>query len=490
MNGDAAAGDSVFTCRFPLRTNNFTGTETFRLVAFDIVRNTDTVTETFTVRAPVAPVIQYILVSDTDRVYKDGGTVKLTAYVTVGGAGTDGLRVSANFLPLDTTYVTGSEIVSDDGRGTYTIRYTLAVNNTVWNTESIPVVVRAVNDTEFCTRSILIHLRNGAGDFIPPDSCDIREPAVDSSFNGPVRVRIYASDDLGLDQIELYRVDMHGETRLVSTVNLTTWPQNSRVDLMWSVSTETQGIYNLFAIAYDRHHNQRYSRSVRIMIDRTHPVFTSISVENTLGFVTGTFSNGETIVLIVQTNEIGDSITADFSVIDSEYRNGYETILRSQSLGLAARARASALDAARALATGYFEIHYRISVNNKRPNGMYHIPITITDTAGNRTVLSAAMTLQTNSVTMPSPNPYLGGRNFAPGDLTTGIVFRPVEAGATVDIYNLRGNLVNRLQSAGNAYIHWNVTDRTGANVASGYYFYVVTNPSGSMYRGKLAVVR
>ena len=153
---------------------------------------------------------------------------------------------------------------------------------------------------------------------------------------------------------------------------------------------------------------------------------------------------------------------------------------------MAAGSSASAL----ALGPGYFEIHYRLSSGNSRQNGVYNIPITITDSAGNQSVIFAALTLQSNSAAIPSPNPYLHGTAFVPSDFTTGIVFRPVEPGGVVEIYNLRGVLVAHVSANSNPYIHWNVTDLKGAAVASGYYFYIVRNPSGSMFRGKLAVIR
>jgi hypothetical protein len=65
-----------------------------------------------------------LTVRDEDAIYSNGETVSLLATFDAPG-----YTITADFSPIDTSYVKGSEIIQDNDDGTYFIRYTLGLNN-------------------------------------------------------------------------------------------------------------------------------------------------------------------------------------------------------------------------------------------------------------------------------------------------------------------------------------------------------------------------
>ncbi|RMH56433.1 MAG: hypothetical protein D6679_09125, partial [Candidatus Hydrogenedentota bacterium] len=475
-NGDEAAGDDVYTAQVFVSTGRANGETVIRIYAADIVVNTGVRSDSVFLVNAESPVIQYVFVDDVDTVFANGQTIRLEAYVTVSGQPAPGLTVTADFLQIDTTYIAGAEVVADDQNGTYAIRYTIAENNTTPNSDSLPVIVTA--RSAFGADSFVIYLAlagSASGDIVDPYLAELIEPDSGSSVRTTVRLRARAGDTAGLDRVEFWRVDPTGDTIRITQVELS-GETEVQLDYTWDVQHESEGIHQLFVIAYDQGGNSLTSPFVTLQIDRTAPDSFSVVVENISGIRTQVFTAGETIVIIVTTGEVGDSVTADFSAIDSEYQPGDEQPFL-------------------VLGNGVYEIDYRISPSNTRVDGTYVVPVTVSDSAGNTATKAVAIRLQSPTArTLPSPNPFVegvSGRSFVAGDLSTGILFRPMQPGATLEIFTLGGRLVQRLTaSGGQPYVHWDVRNTTGRSVASGYYIYVVRNPNGSRWTGKVAIVR
>jgi hypothetical protein len=72
---------------------------------------------------------------------------------------------------------------------------------------------------------------------------------------------------------------------------------------------------------------------------------------------------------------------------------------------------------------------------------------------------------------------------------TEPIHFDGVRPGATIKIFTLSSRWVKTI-SATSTHETWNLTNDAGEAVASGYYLYLVTTPTGERARGKLAIIR
>jgi len=98
--------------------------------------------------------------------------------------------------------------------------------------------------------------------------------------------------------------------------------------------------------------------------------------------------------------------------------------------------------------------------------------------------VSIASPLSDLSAVRAYPNPW---RSDAHDGLP--VTFDRLPQGSTIKIFDLAGRWVRTL--AGGSIIQtWDLTNDGGKKVASGLYFYVVTDPQGDQSRGKLTVVK
>jgi hypothetical protein len=83
------------------------------------------------------------------------------------------------------------------------------------------------------------------------------------------------------------------------------------------------------------------------------------------------------------------------------------------------------------------------------------------------------------------PNPWRSDRhaNFP-------VTFDGLPANATIRLYTLSGQEVKALGSNGGGQVQWDRTNKDGTAVASGIYFYSVSDASGRVSLGKLAIIR
>ena len=86
-----------------------------------------------------------------------------------------------------------------------------------------------------------------------------------------------------------------------------------------------------------------------------------------------------------------------------------------------------------------------------------------------------------NAIVYPVPyNPVNGA-----------LTFRFLTDIATINIYNIAGECVRRLDTTGSGETkEWDGTNTGGELVASGTYVYSITNPAGEKKIGKLMVIR
>lgn len=97
------------------------------------------------------------------------------------------------------------------------------------------------------------------------------------------------------------------------------------------------------------------------------------------------------------------------------------------------------------------------------------------------------------------PNPYRpydndpeNGRPYTASDPASGILFYRLTDRCVIEVFTLMGERVFRYEtSASGGAVQWDARNRSGREVASGYYLYIVTNPAtGERVRGRFAIVR
>jgi len=83
------------------------------------------------------------------------------------------------------------------------------------------------------------------------------------------------------------------------------------------------------------------------------------------------------------------------------------------------------------------------------------------------------------------PNPFRTDRGH------TRIVFDYLTAGSRIRLYDVTGALIHEMNDDNNdGQIIWSVTNESGQKVASGVYFYLITDSGGRKQRGRIGVAR
>jgi hypothetical protein len=126
--------------------------------------------------------------------------------------------------------------------------------------------------------------------------------------------------------------------------------------------------------------------------------------------------------------------------------------------------------------------------------GQYSISLSATNSAG-----TGIATLTLTVVGSVSPPPAPGPPSVSPrvypnpwrGDRDAGypITFDQLTGNTTIKIFDLSGHLVNTLSTA-SVSTTWQRDNSSGVAVASGLYFYVVTNDQGQKVTGKLVIIK
>lgn len=99
--------------------------------------------------------------------------------------------------------------------------------------------------------------------------------------------------------------------------------------------------------------------------------------------------------------------------------------------------------------------------------------------------VSARITLLASDLALGRvrPNPFRSAR----GD--TAIIFDQLAANSTVKILTVSGRVLKTLKAT-NGQVSWDLTNATGENVASGLYFFLVTDELNSKTHGQFAIIR
>ena len=102
-------------------------------------------------------------------------------------------------------------------------------------------------------------------------------------------------------------------------------------------------------------------------------------------------------------------------------------------------------------------------------------------------ILQLAPSATLDNVTV-YPNPYRPGSGGAFD--STVMTFAGLTSGARIKIFTVSGSFAAELADTGSGLVNWNVTNSSGDKLASGLYFYVITDTAGNKKTGKFSVVR
>jgi len=129
----------------------------------------------------------------------------------------------------------------------------------------------------------------------------------------------------------------------------------------------------------------------------------------------------------------------------------------------------------------------------------YSVRDTITFTTGAERIDRAlAATEAATEKPYVVPNPYVGSASFEPQRFAVSgrgerrIEFRSIPPGATIRIYNVRGDLVQTLRQDGSTagFVAWNLRTRDNLDLAPGLYLFHVEAGGVKSFVGKFAVIK
>ena len=121
------------------------------------------------------------------------------------------------------------------------------------------------------------------------------------------------------------------------------------------------------------------------------------------------------------------------------------------------------------------------------PLGYYQISVTATDAYGNVSPAASAYVSLVNSdlsAVRVYPNPWRSDRHAS-----LPITFDHLTANSRVKIFTLSAHHVKTLPVS-SSIITWDRTNESGERVASGLYFYLITDDQGQKTRGQLAIIK
>ena len=272
---------------------------------------------------------------------------------------------------IDATQIGGPShvLMRDDGTGNDAV-----AGDGIYTSDSIEVNT----DTYSGTAAVYAFVRDIAGnvsesaggvvvDNIPPTITDIRVKYPDGQTavkqGDTIVISAEITDDVsGVDSVQIDLTSIAGGIFYMKDDG-TGYDENANDNVYTYagvVSSTSTGEDTFTITAYDKEAN---SSSVKgsVIVDNTPPTssFTFINLDPD-----NIYENGDYVhIRVINTNETGLKLKADFSSIDSYYIPSSETWTDNQD--------------------GTYDIVYKISENNTRPDGQYLVPITLYDGALN-----------------------------------------------------------------------------------------------------------
>jgi len=182
------------------------------------------------------------------------------------------------------------------------------------------------------------------------------------------------------------------------------------------------------------------------------------------------YSAGQKISITTSWDASGYEVTADFSLVDSEFDSS-AVVVHNPSAGL-------------------YTVSYTTSTNNTFvPVYDAVVPITATDYFG-RSVVDSSVTVTVLPAEAGPTGLSLDRNAFDPTESEVlNISFGPGAGDVVVRVFSLAGALVRTIESDGSTTVTWDGRNDSGDYVASGVYFLRIESETGDATR-KVAVVK
>ncbi len=264
---DAFAGDGIFTAALTVSTGA-SGNFPFTIRAYDQLLNLTFSDSGFVAVDNDAPVLSAIQVQDPDNIYRNGETVRLLLM-----ADAPGYTVRADFFPIDINYLAGSEIVQDNGDGTYEITYTISQTNTRPN-GVYTITVRAMDGVGLAdTLTVDLVLDNRGPRVI---SLALDDP--DDTLNTDDTLRVVLYDSVGVVAAEFF-IDNTGNPGEGIPLISTEWGQDTvRAVGLVSIENLEEGQHTLYVHAQDTAGTWGGFASLTFLKDTRPPLIQNVEV--------------------------------------------------------------------------------------------------------------------------------------------------------------------------------------------------------------------
>ncbi len=301
-NGDAVAGDDVFTAEVVVSTG-MTGEFPFTIAAADVVPNETSVTDDGAIVLDnSAPVFESLVVLDPDNIYADGETVSLLATFDAAG-----YAVSADFSSLDDSFVATTEDVEDRGDGTYRIRYTIShTNGRADGTYAVTVTATdAVGNT--ASGSVDLELDNTGAVVTALDLDD-----EDLILNTDAVIFATVTDDEHAIQAAEYYVDvigLPGEGIPMDPVDGAFDSGVEEVTAPLSIAALSEGHHTLYVRAQDVTGQWGKPLALDFLVDRVPPAIRNVAVIYPEGQVAA--RDGQTVLFTALVTDATAGLNAD-----------------------------------------------------------------------------------------------------------------------------------------------------------------------------------
>jgi hypothetical protein len=281
----------------------------------------------------------------------------------------------------------------------------------------------------------------------------ITTPANGVSVSGSVNITASASDFNGISKVEFYVDNVLKYTDTTSPYSYS-----------WDPTQNALGSHILTAKAYDLSNNVGTSQPVAVTFNGPLSIASPAAGATVSGTVNVTVASIYTPLYV--------DFYVDGVVANEDLSSPFVYSWNTQAVANGVHRLKFMLEALDG--TDYFSPEISVTVSNGGgAPSLSILPI------GDQTV-------QANlDIVKVFPNPWRanlhGGRP---------VTFDNMTAGSTIKIFTIAAQWVKTLTADGSGKAAWDLTNDSGQAVASGSYFYLITNAQGQKTRGHLAVIR
>jgi len=280
------------------------GPHTLTTRAFDKTSppNIETPSETITIYVDnSAPVWTSLVCADPDNIYKNGEWITLIASLD-----DTGYTITADFSTIDDQYVTGSEIVTDNGDNTYTIQYMISTENTTPN-GTYTITVTATDFAGRSTSSTIDLMLDNSG----PQVTFLDLDDGDNIINAGDTLRATITDnENNLEEAEYFvdAIDAYGSGIPMIAEDGAFDELTEDVKAFLDISSLAEGYHKVYVHGKDTAGVWGPMSSLQFLVDRTPPVLSALEV---------VYPDGQSAVRDGQTVKVKVMVEDEYAGVDS-----------------------------------------------------------------------------------------------------------------------------------------------------------------------------